>query len=754
MLLFSSDTFTLNGITVFRDHADKNQFWFLPGPVGLEVEAADSKEPQFLLILYAPDVASTGVQGTGFLNVTLCLTVSADVQSQIIGKIRAEYDDADDPHLSPVPFDDGTVQIVALDMQGNDTTSGAAGQAVNKILGTSNPELFGNNDALFALTLSEEGATILEQAFLDGMTPVGGIYNLKFTGVLPELSVKITADYKKMYTSFEASLAGKAYIASVGLDAKFEQLKQDGVIKVDVVNLSTTNDVATDEAWALALFKDQIMSQWFTPSLSPTGAPTTPVKGGGGSPPVTGGGTPPPIGGGGGLGGGTLPGGGGMITPPPVIGAGGAGIPPTMGGGSGGIRPMINLAHDTTPAPTVTPAPVTPNPTAPVPTPTPNPLGGGAGGAGGVAKGVGKTASDAASAASPFGISLQLKYLSQEEFKTVEIDFNEMKAVQRTYSPQGYFGLLLQGVDQSKHFLKVDGTDPFFNKFAVTVNAPKDFAGIGLTEAHTALDYGLGTANPKHGEMLFDPTKPPQQIWDVFEGQIQQTSYTYTPDYHFDAESGWFGETLSYQLPATTTENRVLTLDPYDFLGFLQLAITANRINADLVDRIEVPLTYTAASGWQQSTTIVVRPGNAPQTWKIRRATREIPPDLYSYSTNCYLKDGTLIATPVQSSNSTAILVNDPFIGALNLVLQPAFDGTAFSMAIVEINYADPAVNYSFQTIVQLQANSPAAKIHIPLVHRETNQFQYRISLITTANAKVQGDYVTAQDQLVLVTKP
>ena len=336
----------------------------------------------------------------------------------------------------------------------------------------------------------------------------------------------------------------------------------------------------------------------------------------------------------------------------------------------------------------------------------------------------------------------------------MEVDFNEMKAVQRTYSPQGYFGLLLQGIDQSKHFLKVDGTDPFFNKFAVTVNGPRDFTGIGLTEAHAALDYGLGTANPKHGEMLFDLTKPPQQIWDVFEGQIQQTSYTYTPDYHFDAESGWFGETLTYQLPATTTENRVLMLDPYDFLGFLQLTISANRMNADLVDRIEVPLLYTAASGWQQSTTIVVRPGNAPQIWKIRRADREFPQDLYSYSTNCYLKDGTLISTPVQTSNATAILVNDPFIGALNILVQPAFDAAAISMAIVEIDYADSAVNYSFQTIVQLQANSPAAKVHIPLVHRETNQFQYRISIITTANTKVQGQYVTAQDPLVLVTQP
>lgn len=31
MLLFSSGTFTVDGITVFPDHADPNQFWYLPG---------------------------------------------------------------------------------------------------------------------------------------------------------------------------------------------------------------------------------------------------------------------------------------------------------------------------------------------------------------------------------------------------------------------------------------------------------------------------------------------------------------------------------------------------------------------------------------------------------------------------------------------------------------------------------------------------------------------------------------------------
>jgi len=133
--------------------------------------------------------------------------------------------------------------------------------------------------------LSEEGATILKAAFENGLAPVGAIYNLKFTGVRPALNVKITADLKRVYESFSVGLTAEVYWISAGIDATFEKLRQDGAIKVEIVNLAGDADNATAEQQAVALFKDQILSQWFTPSLSPTtaqaadvGVPTLPQQ--------------------------------------------------------------------------------------------------------------------------------------------------------------------------------------------------------------------------------------------------------------------------------------------------------------------------------------------------------------------------------------------------------------------------------------------------------------------------------------------
>jgi hypothetical protein len=805
MLLFSSDTFTVNGITVFPDHADPNQFWYLPGPVGLETEQGSS-EPQFLMTLYTPDVATAGIQGSGFLNLTLALKVDDMTQSTIIGKIRTLFPNADNPHLAPVPFDDGTVQIVALDLQGSGGTSNTApgtGQAIEHILGASSPELFGNNDALFALTLSEEGATILEQAFQDGATPVGGIYNLKFTGVLPALDIKITADMKRVYESFSVGLAAQVYFVSAGIDATFEKLVQDQVIKMEIVNLATDGSTATQETWALNLFKDQVLTQLFTPSLSPTTEAAADAQSVNTNPKS--GGTQGSQGSQGTQGtqgtqrtqtmgsGGTSS--SGMTTPSSNQGSQGmrssastqapSGIAPATNPSAGASTASGSASSATAPATGATPAGTSTSTTGAAAAPatsvggTSQPVVGGAnpqgsssstspsGGnqaGGGAAAGTGAAAAQAASkalanapgtaaaassAASPFGISLKLKYVHQDELKTVEFEFNQMNAVQRVYSPQGYFGLLLQGIDQSKHFLKIDGTDKFFNQFAVTINPPKDFTGIGLLSAHVALDYGDPSADVKHGEFVFDSTHMGQQVWSVFQGLIQQTQYTCTADYKFDPESGWQGEQLSYTLPAVTTENRVLNLDPYAFLGFLQIAITPGRINPDLVDRIDVNLQYTAHSGWQAATTITVRPGSTPQSWKLRLADKN--DNSYTYTTVCYLKDGTVINGPLTTSTATAIVVSDPFIGAIKLTLQPAFDPSAFKLAIVELAYQDNAHNYTFGQTYQFQTTSPAVNVTIPLMDRTVNQYQYRITLLSNSNQQSVGAYITATDPLVLV---
>ena len=130
---------------------------------------------------------------------------------------------------------------------------------------------------MFSLTLSQEGAIILDQAFREGAMPVGVIYDLKYTALRPALDVEITANFKRIYDhlSFGVDLTAGAVIYGVpvyleaGIDMAFEKLKQDGVISIKVINYSDAADESDKEQWALDFFKQNLLQQWFQPTLAP-----------------------------------------------------------------------------------------------------------------------------------------------------------------------------------------------------------------------------------------------------------------------------------------------------------------------------------------------------------------------------------------------------------------------------------------------------------------------------------------------------
>ena len=270
LLLNSPRTLVVDNITVFPDHADENQFWVLPGPVQLARRASDQRA-QFTFIKYKPAAVEAGVKGGGFLMFEVNLHLDPATERRILNRLSAL---APQPRLSLVQFDEGTVQCIALNLQGSGGTEAApapagAFRAVEKILGATVPSLQGDNSAAFSLTLDQEGAIILEQAFTQGTTPIGVIYDLKFTGIRPALEVTITADMERVFQQFSASLTGQIYWLRATIEAALEKLVQDQVIQIKVINFTTEGDRKDKEKWALDFFKDHLLTQWFTPTLNP-----------------------------------------------------------------------------------------------------------------------------------------------------------------------------------------------------------------------------------------------------------------------------------------------------------------------------------------------------------------------------------------------------------------------------------------------------------------------------------------------------
>jgi hypothetical protein len=750
MILLADNCLTVEGVTVYPDHANQNMFWWLAAPVALadRSDGADGTMKAFTFLKFKPAAVSAGVKGGGFAMFTLALKLPPGLEGKIRSQIANAFPTATDPVLAPVAYDSGTVECIALNLQGSGGTQETPQPpgtfvAVEQILGSRTPSLFGDNTAAFSLTLTQEGATLLEQAFVEGTAPIGAVYNLKFTALRPALDAKLTADMKRMYDSFSVGLTANVYWVSASFDAAFQKLKEDGVIKIEITN-QTLDDAATQKAedQALQLFKEQIAGEWFRPSLSPP-VPGTPGTSnpGGAHPTPTSPGTAHPAP--------TSPfptspiSGNPPVNPTPPMPTNPA--PPGVGGGGGLPAPVRDATAPapTRPAPTAHPAPTRPQGG------NPNPQGGGNNnnnrtvppGTNGVS--------------SPFGVSLRLQYVQQEELKTLTVEYHRQDAVQRTYGPQGFFGLALAGLDKSKYFKEIDLDDPFFRTFQVTVTPPTDFTGIGLRSAHVALDYGnpADPQNSRHQEYIFDAANMQPQLWKVFRNAAYDTRYTFTVDYHFDAEAGWAGERLSYQLPAQTTENEALYLNPFELLGFLTVNVTGGRISWAVVDHVEVNLSYQSASGWKTNQQMIIKAENSAQvqSWKLRLADKD--DRAYTYQLVHHLLSGDVITEDPVRSSAAAVLVTDPFRYSIDVQVVPTLDPSKTKQAFVDVDYDDPDHNWTFSDNIAINGGSGSVvHMRIPIYDNAKRDFRWRVTVVGVNGSRSTGPYVTTHDPRLFVT--
>ena len=207
--------------TVFRDHADPNQFWYLPSHVAID---RDGTGPKFQLLLWRPAEAVPGSEGGGFAMFESVVTLAPGEENRLLSRLASEPGVTGTPQLSQPPFDNGTVQCIAFDLQGSGGTRAAdapagAFRATELILGASVPSMDARNVAAFSVKLDQGGATTMRAAMSDAMAPVGVVYTLTYLAMRPALDVEITADFERIFTHFSASIEAQYMFIKGGIEA-------------------------------------------------------------------------------------------------------------------------------------------------------------------------------------------------------------------------------------------------------------------------------------------------------------------------------------------------------------------------------------------------------------------------------------------------------------------------------------------------------------------------------------------------------
>jgi hypothetical protein len=401
----------------------------------------------------------------------------------------------------------------------------------------------------------------------------------------------------------------------------------------------------------------------------------------------------------------------GPATPPTGGGsAPGGGTPPAGGGGTTQPKP-----DGTAPGGTTTPAPAGGGA-------TPAPAGGG-------------TPAPSGAPGMGVGIAFKMQKVKQEELKTIRFRYSRSEAVQQSYAPQGFLGLLAKDLGPG-HFIEVDLDDKFFRTLDIVAEAPIDFARIGLLSAQLTLDYGQPTdpAGVKHKDLTFDAAHPKTQQHTFTMNPRLDTSYRLGVEYHFDPASGWDGERFSYTLPAKTTEDRTLLVNPYEHLAFVEVKVVAGDIDWGMVRSTDVRLRYEDPGVFSREKVVTLTEAAPEQTWKLRLTHPE--QRTISYSTVHHLVDGSTRQGPPATTTASSIAIDDAFEDALDIEFVPVYDTARIRQVFAEIVYDDTANRYRREQRLEFTGTAAARqRLHIALFDRQRRTYSLAYTLVGNDNS-------------------
>ena len=267
----------IDGISLFRDHADPLQWYFGPLMPHFSTEFdedAGADIPRLSLIKYRGDTGSGG-----FLNFDVDLGVKPDKLDDIAARIMSSEGLDDRPRLAPIPYVDGSVRLMMLGAdsgaEGDGATSGndQGASFVTRISHPSKPALFGDNNAIFSAELGPEGVEVLEKSLAGELAPIGVVYSLDFLALRPAYEVNLEIDWDRVQKHVNESYGVDSIFASVEIENTVDELIEDRTIQLDV----TSEFLETDENAGLAGRRDRALNDvramvtdaFFTPSIVP-----------------------------------------------------------------------------------------------------------------------------------------------------------------------------------------------------------------------------------------------------------------------------------------------------------------------------------------------------------------------------------------------------------------------------------------------------------------------------------------------------
>src|SRR6188472_2127539 len=200
MLLLDSRCAVLDGVSVFPDHADPLQWYYLPAQPHLTVLDGT---PMFQLVGFR------GSRTGGLLSFDCNIGLEQAQIDALQQKIKSQFDLDDKPRLAPVPPVDGTVHLIIM---GTDSASPAEDAPfVVKAVHNAKPSLYNDNAASFSVLLDEGGYAIVQGTLDAAILPMAVVYSLDYLALRPAYQVTLSIDWDRVQKHLDETFGTKLW---------------------------------------------------------------------------------------------------------------------------------------------------------------------------------------------------------------------------------------------------------------------------------------------------------------------------------------------------------------------------------------------------------------------------------------------------------------------------------------------------------------------------------------------------------------
>lgn len=264
MLTIEPPYYQVRGIVLFRDHADPDQFYYLPPPPRL---ARSGARPLFTLLKYRRDLTDnpaldpTRARGAGLAFFEVEAALDPGQVAALTSEVASQAG-RPDARLVPVLFRSGEVRALIAHAEGD--------RFIQDLSEVHAAPIAAPHHAAFALALSAEGATLMQRAAAGGPLPVGVAYELRFLALTPALHARVHMDYSRVYDRFAASIGFqyKNYVRAE-LDAELQWLVEHDIVKIEITAFTDTEDQKRQQQLVHDLIVARLQQDFFQPNLPP-----------------------------------------------------------------------------------------------------------------------------------------------------------------------------------------------------------------------------------------------------------------------------------------------------------------------------------------------------------------------------------------------------------------------------------------------------------------------------------------------------